>query len=300
MVDAEVILVDDGSTDNSSKICDMFATKHSNIIVIHKKNGGLSDARNAGVAIAQGEYLLFVDGDDYIASNSLLEIKNVILENNKPDLIFLEALKFFDDTRRMIAMGDGIDEKVNKLRDREVYEYLADLPKYPASACTKAIKRKLFIENNLYFTKGLLSEDLEWCIRVLLAAKSFCYCPYKYDFYRQKRTGSISSTYCEKKYMDILSTFQKWTKNASTILSDAAKKRMIYSYMEYIFRFLLMGYSCVEKENRKAFLKCVKNGSWILGTRGDFPSKCINYGYKLLGIKGVGKALNVYLKIKRA
>ena len=65
--DYEIILVDDGSKDDSGKICDEYGKKYSFISVIHKKNGGLSDARNFGLKIAKGEYILFIDSDDYIA-----------------------------------------------------------------------------------------------------------------------------------------------------------------------------------------------------------------------------------------
>lgn len=70
-VDYEIILVDDGSTDNSGQICDEYLKKHSNVSVIHKVNGGLSDARNAGLESAEGDYILFVDSDDKIEENSL-------------------------------------------------------------------------------------------------------------------------------------------------------------------------------------------------------------------------------------
>ena len=69
VTDLEIILVDDGSPDQCSKICDLWAHKDSRIKVIHKENGGLSDARNAGLNVAQGKYISFVDSDDWIAPN---------------------------------------------------------------------------------------------------------------------------------------------------------------------------------------------------------------------------------------
>ena len=78
----EIILVDDGSTDKSGAICDVFAQKDSRIKVIHKENGGLSDARNAGIDIARGEYIGFVDSDDYVAENIYEKMYNVLAENN--------------------------------------------------------------------------------------------------------------------------------------------------------------------------------------------------------------------------
>lgn len=296
-VDYEVILVDDGSTDKSSETCDSLKKKYSNIIVIHKQNGGLSDARNEGIKAAKGEYVLFVDGDDYIGEAALIEIEKVIRATNSPDIVCLELVKVFEGSTNIVKMGDGIDASINDLHNEEVYIYLANLPKYPASACTKAIKRKLFENFDLYFKKGLLSEDLEWSVRLFLAAKTFSYCPYQYYFYRQARKGSISNTPSEKKVMDILDTFQKWTEYSSS-LEDNAQKNMIMSYMEYIFRFLVVGYENISKENRKVFLENVKKNSWILGTRSDLPSKCIKSCYQIFGINFTGKILKGYLKFR--
>lgn len=295
--DFEIILVDDGSTDGSLDLCDKYAKKYSNIITIHKENGGLSDARNAGIKMAKGKYILFIDGDDYISPDSLKAIAEVIENGNYPDIVCLELMKFFDCSKEIVAMGDGVDKRIDQLLDDKLFEYLAELPKYPASACTKAIRRELFIEHDLYFTKGLLSEDLEWCIRLFLAAKTFRYCPNRYYFYRQARNGSISNTSSEKKVMDILSTFQKWTSYCNN-LSNNAKKKMVSSYMEYIFRFLLLGYENVSKANRKIFKRKIKNGSWILGIRNDKISICIRTTYKIFGIKLTGILLKKYLEIR--
>lgn len=80
--DIEIILVNDGSPDNCGKICDNYASKDSRIVVIHKKNGGLSSARNAGIDIAKGEYLMFVDSDDYVEPNFCERAYQIIKENN--------------------------------------------------------------------------------------------------------------------------------------------------------------------------------------------------------------------------
>lgn len=291
----EVILVDDGSKDGSSIICDRYNKIDDRIKVIHKQNGGLSDARNEGVKIASGRYILFVDGDDYIEKESLIEIEKIIKKEKEPDIICLELVKFFEYNQKMVMMNDGINEKINELRNDELYEYLAALPKYPASACTKAIRRDFFLDNNLFFVKDLLSEDLEWCIRILIKAQRISYCPCKYYFYRQARVNSISNTNSEKKVMDILSTYQKWT---DYVLDSkySAKNKMICSYMEYVFRFLILGYKDVAFERRNEFRKKVKSKSWVLGTRHDKQSILIRLCYRIFGINVTGKLLSEYLK----
>ena len=92
----EIILVDDGSPDNSGKICDEYARKDSRIKVVHKLNGGLSDARNAGIEIATGKYIAFVDSDDYIEEKMISKLYD-LLKANDADVSACNICKFYED-----------------------------------------------------------------------------------------------------------------------------------------------------------------------------------------------------------
>ena len=235
--DIEIILVDDGSKDKSGELCDLLAEKHECINVIHKENGGLSEARNTGVKHAKGMYLLFVDGDDRIEKNSLVKIRNVIENNNYPDIVCLECTKFFTDSDARIPLNDGINETINSLKGDILYNYIASLPKYPASAWSKAVRRDFFLDNSLFFVKGLLSEDLEWSMRVFSSIESAAYCPTKYYLYRQSRNGSITNTISEKNVLHLLAIFSKGIKRANNC-ANSSKRKMISSFTEYIFRLI--------------------------------------------------------------
>ena len=94
--DYEILLIDDGSTDKSGIICEQYAKKYENIYVFHKKNGGLSDARNYGLQKALGDYILFVDSDDWIKKDILKEFSDIIENNKAVDVIetrFIEVYK---------------------------------------------------------------------------------------------------------------------------------------------------------------------------------------------------------------
>ena len=92
----EIILVDDGSPDNCPQMCDDYAKKDSRIKVVHKKNGGLSDARNAGMKVATGEYVSFIDSDDYISLDFYETLLETIVDNDS-DIVECSVVKFYEN-----------------------------------------------------------------------------------------------------------------------------------------------------------------------------------------------------------
>ena len=292
----ELILVDDGSKDESGLLCDVLALKYSDIKVIHKQNGGLSDARNAGIKEAEGQYILFVDGDDYIANNSLAAIHKAISENSYPDIVCLECVKFYSDSDVLIPMNDGIDRNINYLSGDRLYEYLANLPKYPASACTKAIKRDFLLKHSLFFKKGLLSEDLEWAMRLFSKVNKATYCPVTYYMYRQTRIGSISNSVTERNVLDLLSIFVMGADIAKNNI-QLSNKKMICSFTEYVFRLIVLHYGAVSKDNQNKVKATLHKEKWILGSRMDISSRLVVLSYKLIGIRATSFLLKKYLKI---
>ena len=152
----ELILVDDGSPDNSVSICEKYMEKDARVSLIHKENGGLSSARNAGIDSAKGEYLLFVDGDDVIHPKTL-EILYSNLKDSNAQISIGNFCRFHNDSELSFQTGDENAQSSNsgiqvleKLYDRN------DASRY-ASACGKLIKRSLF--ENVRFPVGRLFED---------------------------------------------------------------------------------------------------------------------------------------------
>lgn len=149
----EVILVDDGSSDKSAIICDEFSAKYSNIVTIHKSNGGLSDARNVGIDIARGNYILLIDSDDTVSSSIIGNIVS-ILESNNYDIVNFGFRKVREDgkiVQSSVASFSGPiarDEAIKKvLMDDELNNF----------AWANAYKRELF--ENIRYPKGRLYED---------------------------------------------------------------------------------------------------------------------------------------------
>ena len=152
----EIILVDDGSTDISGKICDDFEKKDYRIKVIHKKNGGLSDARNVGIDVSTGKYIVFIDSDDYVDKKHIEYLYNMITKNNA-DISICQFNIVYENSD--IQITDFTKKDTIKIFDnKKALETMLYNKKFCNSACTKMYKKELF--DDIRFPIGKLYEDL--------------------------------------------------------------------------------------------------------------------------------------------
>lgn len=162
--DLEIILVDDGSTDDSGHLCDTLAASDPHICVVHKPNGGLSDARNVGLQHATGEYIAFLDGDDVWLERDGLRQMVASIEQQPTDILLFRCVDIYpqrQDPRREYDVA-----YINTHTVQEVFSRLIRTQAFNMSACFQLIRRALLTENEVYFEKGLLSEDVDWSLRL--------------------------------------------------------------------------------------------------------------------------------------
>lgn len=198
--DYEIILVDDGSPDNCGKICDEYAEKYPQIKTIHKENGGLSDARNFGIKEAKGEYLIFLDSDDYWeGTNVLSDLSDILEKDNHPDLILHGYTKINEIEERPYFSNLKIENK-GFIAD---FGYLVSKGIYFSNAWTKIIKKDILVNNNLFFEKGLLHEDMPFSFD--LASYIRTYSIYNSGFYRYRVRENSISTRLSKRNIEHLS-----------------------------------------------------------------------------------------------
>jgi len=150
----EIILVDDGAKDNSGKMCDELSKLDSRIKVIHKENGGLSDARNFGLKIATGDYIGFVDSDDYIADDMYETLYHTI-KNNNADISIVSFYEMYKE--KVIGVRDSGNLEI--LSKQEAMKELLIDTKIQSYAWNKLFKKELF--NDLKFPTGKNFEDIE-------------------------------------------------------------------------------------------------------------------------------------------
>lgn len=199
----EIILIDDGSLDNSSKICDEYGNKDKRIIVIHKPNGGLSDARNYGLNIATGNYYLFIDSDDFILSNTIEEMYKCLIMTNS-QISICNMIRIFED-----GTISNFYTPVDHITVYEGKERFISLSQ--PSVCNKLFKSSLF--KNIYFPKGKFYEDTFIYHELVYNANKIVFTG-KNDYYYLSRKDSILG---KPKYSDRYFDF-----------IEAVSKRMIF------------------------------------------------------------------------
>lgn len=192
----EIILVDDGSTDGSGEICDMLACGEPRIRVLHKENGGLADARNAGTAVAQGEYITYIDSDDWVAPQLLERL----LEQAKitgADVVVCDMAK--TDSEEMTFENTNAGPK--SFTGPQAMEAMLYQTGFDTSACGKLFRAELCQKN--LFPQGRLYEDLFTIYKILFAAQTVVYLPQVLYAYR-KNPDSIMYRKFDRRNLDEL------------------------------------------------------------------------------------------------
>lgn len=284
--ECEIILVDDGSPDNCPQICDEFAKEDQRVIVVHKENGGLSSARNAGLSVAKGEYITFVDSDDKIHSDSVVKILEWIKAGGT-DMCFLKAEKAHPNGTRT-DLGECIVREQLHMRSREeAIVHLASRPKYPGSAWGKLFRREFLLKNDLHFPYDRrYSEDLGFIRDCILCADTFDALDVPYYQYRQNRQGSITNKMTSRNFYDLFRFIDESVEKMTTDKkhNDFISKSAM-SFVAYEYSVLLYLYNRLPKEDKKAAIDKLKKFSWTLKYAGNKRGKMCFLICKLLGIR---------------
>ena len=194
----EIVVVDDGSPDNSSAIVEEYIQRYRNIRLIHRKNGGLSAARNTGLKEAQGKYVWFVDSDDWIESNCLSCLVEQAEEKDLDVLCFGLQLVYPDGRTAPYNIRYEESDKVYKGED-----FICKV-KMPAAAWVALYKREYLIGNKLCFMEGILHEDQEFTPRAYSLATSISYINKVVYNYNQRDGGIMKSNRNKQRAIDLL------------------------------------------------------------------------------------------------
>ena len=256
-IDLEIILVDDGSPDRSGELCDELAKLDNRIKVIHKTNGGLSSARNVGIEMAKGEYICFVDSDDYIEKDYISTLYKLMYKYNA-ELAKVDYIETTDDdysvrqevTQEVVFENEEIEEAYLKLR--------------VDSACVFLYKKSLV--GNTRFLEGKTSEDIPFNFEIFQKAKRMVYLPAK-KYYYWHNPESISNGPLDPNMFNYLNfrrdIYEHYTDKGNDELIKKAESLYARAAMGLMARMALYGISdrLVESECKAYFRKTFSDHS---------------------------------------
>lgn len=191
----EILLVDDGSTDKTGKICDKYAELDHRVRVFHKKNGGLSDARNYALDRIKGKYVTFVDGDDFVTEDYIEVLLNLIIDTSSEISICINNLIYDDDSIKHVYRNFN-GRKIITKNSFKMLEIMLYQKKFDTNACIKMYKSSLF--DDIRFPVGKLYEDLDTIYKVFLKAKNITYINKEMYFYFQRSTSIVGKPFSQE------------------------------------------------------------------------------------------------------
>lgn len=206
----EIVLVNDGSTDGSGQICDEFAKKYANVKVLHQANAGQSNARNNGLKVSSGQYVMFVDSDDYIISDACERLYNLATK-------FDTDVIWGDCTTSKKCTGDFYDKIYN------ANEYLKCSLKnnnYDIVPFLKMVKRESILKNDLFFIEGCFYEDQLYTMKMVLCKDLTIYRTYFPFYYYRSNPSSTTHVHNLKKGIDFVCVIHEMSKCADSVDSE--------------------------------------------------------------------------------
>lgn len=290
----ELILVDDGSPDTCPSICDHYAKIDSRVKVVHKVNGGLSDARNTGILHAAGDYVLFLDGDDYWDDNDALGrlVSRVLV--SKADITHFSYKKVYEDTGKVFNYFD-VPDMPSGLCFTEQIEYLQKHGLFIASACNKLIRRSLL--HGVEFETGVYSEDIVWCLDVAAKATTVDYVCENFYCYRQ-RARSITHVLGTKRCNDlkdaILTCFLRITSTCKAL------EKLFLSYTAFQYGTFVLVQAQAKDPQREAIRTLSKYKYILKHHSGNKKILYLRLGSMLLGYTAMCRLIRMVYKLTNA
>ena len=265
--DFEILLVDDGSTDNSGQMCDDYAAKHSDFIrVVHKENGGLSSARNAGIDAAKGEFIVFPDPDDWVEPDYVEKL----LEYHQQHDADLVCTGYFIDTGTGCTPAKQ-DHPSMTLSGPEAQQALLLPPQMGGFAWNKLYRLDIIREHSLRFLDDVgITEDLDFAYRYLAFCRTVCFAPSARTYHYFQRDGAATRSGFSQRKLDSLHTYEKIIDDCQRTMPDlaqAAKDEICTTAVNLIWMY--QNSKIKDTESKKILLRRIRENlpAYLRGKR---------------------------------
>ncbi|MBQ2944474.1 MAG: glycosyltransferase [Ruminococcus sp.] len=300
MKDFELIVVDDGSEDKSAQIVRSFAEKDSRVVLLKKENGGQSTARNFGLRHAKGEFVIFIDSDDFITRDDYLQTLFDKIQKTDADVVMYRYNKFYENRNPQLEKcGYSFFGVTDITEPSRLIPMLVQRDAYYGSAWTKTVRRSLLLKNNIEFDEELRCEDIDWSYRIMEKAKRIACVDKEFLAYRQ-REGSVTKVCTLKNAEDFLFTLEKYKKryeSSETEIDENLRKGLLSSLAKY-YANLFLSYGRVKNKEKKYLKKRMKAISSLLDYADSYRPLLVRKFYRVFGFSVTLKTMCLLDRIK--
>lgn len=290
--DYQVIIVDDGSSDNSVAVANGYAQSDSRFFVLSMPHGGTGAARNRGVSQAEGEYILFLDADDYWVRDDLLLSLQSRIEGHATDIFMYQMLKVTDDgvvLKRYTKPAFYHDNMVLELKD--IYQDLVRDGQVLASACNKCVRAALLRERNIQFREDVFGEDIDWVLQLFSTVQTICLLNLYAYAYTQHKHPSRSSR--KDAPNDLVSIVHAWSLRLTQGNISHARAVAGLTAFEY---GICMGNNHLLSNEKKTLMR---ESTYLLKYGLDKKTKLIYRFYRIFGYALTCAVIRGYLFLRR-
>lgn len=295
----EILLIDDGSPDNCPNMCDYWATVDSSIKALHKPNGGLSDARNYGLQHATGDYVVFVDSDDFWRHEDGLE-KLVALVEKYPqvDFVGFNCQYYYQDSGTYSSWVEYAEELSSPITGDKAIPILVKSGTFPMSACLKLMRRSTLVDSRIIFQKGQIAEDIPWFINLLDKSNSCLFVNEYIYAYRQNVAGSITASGGERSFNSLLDIIKTEVEKMNFRTFSFESKETLYSFLAYEVSILMASIRGLPRDKQKAARKELKPLTWLFAYIANPKVQMVNNVYMTFGFDITELILRLYIKYR--
>ena len=293
----ELIFVDDGSPDASGQIAEQLSADNGELCikVIHQTNGGASSARNAGVKVATGDYLLFIDADDFLRYNDSLErVVTYAYTKNLPDVVGFN-ISYFYPSRRQYVNWVEYSEKITSCSDKEsLIQELVKSGTFPTTPCGKLIKRDIYNKSGIDFPEGTIGEDIPWTIQLFDKVTSISYMNEYHYCYRQEVETSVTGSFSEKKMADLVAIVDNLVPLINNSSFKDKTKEHLYSFAGYELSIAMSNVHRLKETSKRIIRKRLKNLCWLLKYTQNPKVGMVSRVYHIFGYSITESVLRFY------
>ena len=295
--DFELILVDDGSPDACPGICDGYQRQDPRVRVSHQANHGLSAARNAGIRMARGDYVLLLDSDDFWCSRDVLQEMRRLIADTQADLILFRVRAWREQENKSRVKTPPFRYDILDRFDRvQSVHYLLSEGNFPVGVYSCCVSRRLLTEHSICFAEGHKSEDYDWLFSILRVCQRIYATDSVHYVYRFRRKGSITSGADMRHLRDLMFSVSKWADAPG--FSDPLLRQDIQNYVAYIYATALVLSGRFDRKTRGEAVGILRPELPVMQQARWRSLRLIRFALSLLGIRTTAVILQRLYRMK--